>query len=393
VLFRSGSGYVEGPMAASPLISLRRRLGVPLPAPNCSLGNFQNNTDYWREGHTNVPASSPEDCCSICAGRDDCMYFSFANGNCYFKGSDESKPNPGVVSGNCRADAPACTADGRCLYFSPSHLTGGVDIAKKADVAIVFVYTSSSEGGDRANLFLNDDQDAMIQAIAAVQPNTVVVAVTPGALETQWAVNISSLLVGFMPGQEYGNAITDLIFGDVVPSGRLPITFPNKENEVNFTTSQYPGADQGENSTYSEGLFIGYRWYDQYNVTPAFPFGHGLSYTSFTYTNLRIDPSSDNTVVVTVNVGNTGALDAKEVVQLYLGYPKEAGEPPKVLRGFQKPLIKSGQNTDVKFTLTPDQFTIWDTRVHDWKTVPGQYKVFVGASSADIRLISSVNVS
>jgi len=242
------------------------------------------------------------------------------------------------------------------------------------------------------SLFLSEDHDEMIAAIAAVQPNTIVVAVTPGALETQWRDSISSLIISFMPGQEYGNAIADIIFGDAAPSGKLPVTFPNRENEENFSQSQYPGDDGGLQVAYTEGMIFGYRWYDQQNVTPAFAFGHGLSFVNFSYSNPQVQSEADS-VSVTITITNVGTMDAKEVAQLYLSYPEAANEPPKVLRGFKKVLIKAGQSETVTFELDSSNFKIWDISVHDWAKVAGMYTVYVGSSSRDIRFISSVMVN
>lgn len=156
-----------------------------------------------------------------------------------------------------------------------------------------------------------------------------------------------------MPGQEYGNAIADVLFGTVNPSARLPITFPNKENEVGMSQDQYPGT-KGI-SVYSEGMEVGYRWYNAHNVKPAFAFGHGLSYTQFEYSDLQINQRS-----VSVKIHNTGDVDGAEVPQLYLGFPTSAHEPPKQLKGFQKVHLKAGKKAKVTFPLTDRDFSIWD---------------------------------
>jgi len=251
------------------------------------------------------------------------------------------------------------------------------------------VATSSSEGGDRGNLGFGGDQDGLVTAAAAANPNTVVVAVTPGAVLMPWHASVKSILDVGMPGQEYGNALADVLFGDVNPSGRLAITLPNRENEMNFTESQYPGLDNGHNGTYSEKLLVGYRWYDAMTVQPAFPFGHGLSYTTFEYSNLQ---TNAGTMTVSVDVKNTGSVAGAEVAQLYLGYPRGAGEPPQQLRGFDKIQLASGASGTVTFQLRAKDFSIWDVNVHDWQLVHGVFAVYVGSSSRDIRVRGQLQI-
>ena len=148
---------------------------------------------------------------------------------------------------------------------------------------------------------------------------------TQGAVLTPWAGNVSAVLTMFMPGLEMGNALSDVLYGDLNPSGRLPLTFPNVENEVNFTQSQWPGLPvaTGLESNYTEKLEIGYRWYDAHNVTPKYPFGHGLSYTSFDYSGLRVEGLS-----VSFTVKNVGAVAGAEIPQLYIGFPSAASRNP-----------------------------------------------------------------
>ena len=160
---------------------------------------------------------------------------------------------------------------------------------------------------------------------------------------------------------------------------------PNIENEVNFTTAQYPGLDNGENATYSEGLLVGYRYYNHHKITPKFAFGLGLSYTTFTYANLQISEDKYGGYRVTVEVANTGKVAGVETPQLYMEHPAAAGEPPKQLRGFQKIALAAGEARSVNFRLAARDFSIWDVNTHDWKASAGTFGVHVGASSEDIR--------
>ena len=257
----------------------------------------------------------------------------------------------------------------------------------------MFVATTSSEGTDRRSLNLQDNGNALVSAVAAANPNTIVVAATPGALLTPWAKEIKALLVNFMPGQEGGNAIADLLFGDVNPSGKLPLTFPNVDNEVNFTKEMYPGTfpDHGnpsqQEASYSEKLLVGYRWYDAHKVAPAFPFGHGLSFTTFHYSELQ-----SSTSAVSLTLTNNGSAGGAEVVQLYLSFPAAAGEPPQQLKGFQKVYLQPGEKAQVTLKLSPRDFSIWSVAAHSWQVVSGAFGVAVGSSSRDHRLTGTIEV-
>jgi len=265
-------------------------------------------------------------------------------------------------------------------YSATTPLDQAVAAAKAADVAVVFVATSSSEGSDRPNLSLGAAQDNLVNAVVAAQPNTVVVIHGPGAVLMPWVDSVPAILTAFMPGQESGNAIASVLFGDVNPSAKLPVTFPRRENQVPAnTTTRYPGINLQEQ--YSEKLLVGYRWYDAEDENPLFPFGHGLSYTTFEYNDLKVMERT-----VSGSIKNTGMHDGSEVVQLYIGYPETAGEPPKVLRGFKKIHLAVGGMADFSFTLTTKDLSIWDTTKSDWSEVKGSFGVWVGSSSRDIRL-------
>jgi beta-glucosidase len=182
-----------------------------------------------------------------------------------------------------------------------------------------------------------------------------------------------------MPGQEAGNAIASVLFGDVNPSARLPVTFPTTDQQTPVNTpAQYPGIN--DQSEYSEQLLVGYRWYDAKNQNPLFPFGHGLSYTTFEYSAIAVHART-----VQVYVQNTGSMAGVETVQLYLGYPPSAGEPPKVLRRVKKVALTPNQKLHVEFTLADKDLSIWDVRSNNWMVVKGEFTAYVGASSRDIK--------
>ena len=226
-------------------------------------------------------------------------------------------------------------------------------------------------------------QDEMISAWGAVDGlKKVLVMSTPGAVLTPWSKDIDGILLNFMPGQAMGDAIANTLFGDSNPSGKLPLTLPNEENEQRMTISQYPGLDHGENATYSETFYFGYRWYDKHNVQPKFPFGHGLSYSKFLY-DASTFSIKDRTVEI--DVKNVGSLPGGEVVQLYVGFPSSSGEPVRQLKGFEKYFLDAGETVTASFTLTDRDLSIWDVTSHEWALQKGEFTIEVGTSSRAIR--------
>ncbi|RYH32258.1 glycosyl hydrolase [archaeon] len=281
-------------------------------------------------------------------------------------------------------------------YNDGKDLSSAADLAKKCGTAIVVVATSSCEGSDRDNLSLGEAQDSLVSTIAAANPHTIVDVVTPGAVLMPWSGDVSGLLISWMPGQEAGNALADVLFGSVNPSGRLSVTMPNKDNEIGFTPEQYPGVGMPmPEAAYSEELLIGYRWYDANRVEPKFCFGFGLSYTTFSYIQAKVRTVASDSLkaVVSVMIKNTGERDGDEVVQLYLQYPATAGEPPKQLRGFSKVFLKKGQATFVELPITQRDVSVWDTNTHSWQVVQGTFTAYIGASNRDIHLSQTFQVA
>jgi beta-glucosidase len=264
-------------------------------------------------------------------------------------------------------------------------------LAKSHDIAVVFVATGSSEGGDRGNLMLNPaSQNDLISTVAAAQPNTVVVLYTAGAVLMPWANSVAGIIFGGFSGQECGHAIADILFGDYNPSGKLSLTFPVNQNDwFSGMATQYPGVNLQEQ--YSEKLLVGYRWYESRNITPLFPFGHGLSYTTFEFSNIKFTGSISSGLMVSVEVKNSGAVAGAEVVQLYLSFPESAGEPPKQLRGFKKVSFNAGQTQTVTFNLGTRDVSIWDITLANWRAVAGTFTVSIGSSSADIKIKGTFN--
>lgn len=266
-------------------------------------------------------------------------------------------------------------------------------IARGANVAIVMVGNKDREGHDRPNLSLPGDQDALISAVAAANPKTIVVLKTGGPVLMPWLDRVAAVLEVWYPGEEDGNAVADLLFGKADPSGKLPMTFPRAESETPaHTPEQYPGVNG--TVVYSEGLEVGYRWYDAQRVAPLFPFGFGLSYTSFRVGRLRAprDVSGNAPVSVTLDVTNTGSRAGAEVAQVYVASPPTAGEPPKQLKGFAKIALRPGETRRVVIPLDPRAFSSWDPKLARWRVVPGNYEILAGDSSRDLPLRRAVLV-
>lgn len=270
--------------------------------------------------------------------------------------------------------------------------------AKGADVALVCVGRSGewdTEGSDLENITLPGRQDELVAAVLAANPNTVVVLQTGGPVEMPWADAAPAILQAWYPGQECGNAIADVLFGDVEPGGRLPQTFPVRWSD-NPTQSQdrevYPGLNG--KVRYEETVFIGYRHYDKHGVTPLFPFGHGLSYTTFDLGDVAAEVQADGTVAVTATLANTGERAGSTVVQVYVGDDEASvPRPMRELKGFAKLALESGQSQQVRIVLRPRDFAFYDVEAACWRVEAGAFTIQAGLSAADIRGTAHVTLS
>ncbi len=284
-------------------------------------------------------------------------------------------------------------------YADGSDLTHAAELAHNAHVAIVFVNTAEHEGDDRADHQLPNHQDQLVAAVAAANPNTIIVLDTGGPVLMPWIEQVRGLVEAWYPGQEDGNAIAALLFGDANPSAKLPLTFPRTATAIPTSTAQqWPGIDG--KSIYSEKLNVGYRWYDANHVEPLFPFGFGLSYTTFTVSHLSVSPkkidwanAGNKNVQAECIVTNTGKRAGAEIVQAYIAQPATNGEPPHQLRAFAKVLLQPGQSKQVTLTLDQRAFSIYDETAHAWKSPNGTYGILVGTSSRDLPLRAEIAVS
>ncbi|TYR80497.1 glycosyl hydrolase [Priestia megaterium] len=292
------------------------------------------------------------------------------------------------------------------LYAQGYHLTSDVvdqslmDEAKKvaaqSDTVILFVGlpdSYESEGYDREHLCIPENHRLLIEEVAEVNSNIVVVLSNGSPIEMPWIDKVKGLLEGYLGGQALGGAIADLLFGDANPSGKLAETFPKFLSD-NPSYLNFPG--EGDKVEYREGLFVGYRYYDTKNIEPLFPFGYGLSYTSFEYSNLSIskkEMQDTETVIVSVNVKNTGAVAGKEIVQLYVkDVASSVIRPEKELKGFEKVELQPGEEKTVTSTLDKRAFAFYSVELKDWHVETGEFEILIGKSSQDIVLKDNILV-
>ena len=265
--------------------------------------------------------------------------------------------------------------------------------AKTADAVLVFTGTMhdqgramESEGLDRPDLKLPDGHDATIAALLGANPRTVVINLSGAPVEMPWIEKAKALVQYWYSGQEGGNALAKILFGEVNPSGKLPCTFPVKLED---TPAAALGNYHPAYVNYGEGVFVGYRWYDAKNIQPLFPFGHGLSYTTFQFGEATASApkmSADSPLIISLPVTNTGHCAGAEVVQLYIHeVAPELPRPPQELKGFSKLLLKPGETKTALFVVSLHDLSYWDTKTHAWKANPGKFEARLGASSRDLR--------
>ena len=266
-----------------------------------------------------------------------------------------------------------------------------VALARKSNVAVVFVGYSpelESEDFDRKSMDLPAGQDELIGAVAAANPRTVVVIVAGAPVTmTKWIGKVPAVVMQFYGGQEAGHAIADVLFGAANPSGKLPVTFP-KQFSDSPAAANYPGGKDYK-LNYAEGIYMGYRGFDKQKTEPLFPFGHGLWYTKFDYSDLQVTPSVQmgKPAEVSVQLRNSGAREGAEVVQVYLrDVESSIDRPLKELKAFKRVNLKPGETQKVAFTLDQGAMSFFDPAKKSWVAEPGAFEVWVGSSSSDIRL-------
>ena len=262
-------------------------------------------------------------------------------------------------------------------------------MAHTADVAIVMLKDRESEGSDH-KITLSAGDNALVDAVVAANPKTIVVLETGSAVLMPWIQHVPAVLEAWYPGEENGNAVADILFGAVNPSGKLPLTFPAQISD------QPAQVETLREVNYTEGIFVGYRHYDAHKIEPLFPFGHGLSYTSFKYENLTVSPpalsiasEAISRVSVDFDITNTGGVAGAEAAQVYVGKPSLPNglkDAPDWLKGVQKVSLNPAETKHVHLDLNARAFSYWDVTSHSWRIAPGDYRILVGSTSRDIRL-------
>jgi len=300
-------------------------------------------------------------------------------------------------------------APGVSVQYDPgTDPSSAADAAKAADVAIVFAYQWESEGMDLESLSLPENQDALIAKVAAANPHTIVVLETGGPVTMPWADQVSGILEAWFAGSRGAEALANLIFGDVNPSAKLPVTFPKSDADLPHPTIAKPPVHSttrdGDHEawkriaaglpafqvTYDEGLKVGYKWYDAENKAVLFPFGYGLSYTTYEYSGLKVTPG--DRVQVTFTVKNTGSRPGAEVAQVYAALPSGAGEPPKRLIGWSKVQLNAGESKEVTVEVDRLYLSIFNVAKNGWERVPGDYAFMAGGSSQNLPLKETVSL-
>lgn len=304
-----------------------------------------------------------------------------------------------------RATAAGVTVN----YHKGNNLEEAASIAASSDIALVFVSTSSSEGVDRSchsltcleERIAGKDPEGLVKSVAQANDKTAVILHTGSAVLTPWREDIAALLQAWFPGQSGGAAISGILFGDINPSGKLPLTFPEKSKDTLYANnfSRFPGMLGGGpkgslfNVRFDEGVMVGYRWFDDQNKPVAYPFGYGLSYTSFNFDNLQINGSLPN-IRVTARVTNTGNVSGAEVAQLYVGLPdisESNRQPPRQLKGFERVTLEPGQSATIEFALDERSLSYWSEQIEAWEMATGCYRIYVGAHSRDQGLASALS--
>jgi beta-glucosidase len=295
--------------------------------------------------------------------------------------------------------------DARVEYDPGTDIASAAGLAKASSIAIVIVNQPASEGKDVPSLSLPGNQDALVNAVAAANPRTIVVIESGGPVTMPWIDKVEGVLEAWYPGIRGGEAIANILFGDVNPSAKLPVTFakseadlphpqlavqpPPREGEL---VEMFPGAPIKENRhrfdvEYTEGLKVGYKWFDAEDKQPLYPFGFGLSYTTYGYSGIRAEPSS-----VSFNLKNTGRRAGAEIAEAYVILPRSAGEPFKRLVAWQKVPLKAGESRAITLHLDPRYLSIFNEQKNAWELIPGEYIVQVGGSSRDLPLRASFQI-
>lgn len=377
--------------------------------------NKKENATYDKEGHHKLARKVVAECMVLLKNEDKVLPLkkkgtlaiigAFAE-NPRVQGGGSSHINP-TMKDNVLYEMQRVAGDNIKIIYAEGYkldsdevdaelIENAKEAAAKSDVAVVFAGLPDRyecEGYDRKHMSIPKNHEELIEAVAGVQSNIVVILSNGSAIEMPWAGKVKGLLEAYLGGQAFGGAVVDLLFGHANPSGKLAETFPQKLSD-NPSYLNFPG--EGDKVEYREGSFVGYRYYDTKNIEPLFPFGYGLSYTDFKYTDISIDKkeiSDLETLKVTVKIKNIGEIPGKEIVQLYVKDPESSViRPEKELRAFEKLLLQPGEEKEVMFTLGKRTFAYYNVNINDWYVETGDFEILVGKSSRDIALKETVYV-
>ena len=293
-------------------------------------------------------------------------------------------------------------------YDAGTDPSSAAALAKNAEVAIVFAYQWESEDMDLDSLALPAHQDELIAKVAAANPHTIVVVESGGAVTMPWVRQVNAIVEAWYAGSKGADAVANVLFGEVNPGAKLPITFPLSDADLPHPTIVKPPVESTTQSgdpdnwkkiaaglppfqiSYDEGLKVGYKWYDAEKKPVLFPFGHGLSYTTYSYSNLKVEDGKK--VRASFTLQNTGTRDGAEVAEVYASLPAAADEPPKRLVGWNKAKLKAGESREVVVEIDRQYLSVYDPSAHGWKLVPGEYSFQVGGSSQDLPLKQSITL-
>ena len=290
--------------------------------------------------------------------------------------------------GNFPAIYIGCQAPDKVNLFDEA-----LEVASAADQVILIVGTNSdweTEGNDRSDFNLPVNQNHLIEEVLRVNPNTLVVLNTGSPVKMPWVDKAEAIMQTWFAGQEFGNALVDIITGEINPSGRLPTSFP-KNIEDTPAFNSYPGKDLQMN--YDEKLLVGYRWYDKKNIKTLFPFGHGLSYTNFEYSDLEVDVRATNMASCKFSVRNTGQVAGIETAQCYVSFKTiDDSEPEKTLQGFSKIALNPNDESSIEINLNSRNFSSWNVVKRSWEVRAGSYEILIGSSAENVLLQTTINL-
>jgi beta-glucosidase len=286
-------------------------------------------------------------------------------------------------------------------YEPGGDVSAASHLAAISDVAIVFAHQWAAEGWDLPNLSLPDNQDELIRQVAKANPRTIVVLENGGPVLMPWLDNVAAVVEAWYPGSGGGKAIANVLFGDINPSGKLPITFPESENDLPRPIIPHPpmagdqrlsGPPGDFDVRYTEGREVGYKWYDAERKPVLFPFGFGLSYAVFNYSDLTARADSVGDVVIKFKIQNSSTRNGTEVAEIYASLPDSAGEPPQRLVGWKRVELAPGEARNVTVSIERKNLCVFDVQSNSWKFIPGVYMLHVGGSSRDLPLDARIKL-